>query len=413
MSLISTFVNWLAGFSTTQRHGKQTTLPGVSAHDDVMGISSDAALQVSAVWACVKLLVENISSLPLFVYQTASDGTRSTVTDQLIYQVLHDSPNSRHTSQEFWEYMTLHYVLRGNAYARIQRNGLGDVVALWPLSADQMEVTLMPDNTLIYQYRIDHNVFLFQEQDILHIRGMGNGVVGLSPLDYMRASVDLAIKSQNHTGSTYSKNARRPGILMSDVVLTEPQRTALKNNFEEIVTGGQKELFILEADFKFEPLGMSPADIQLLETRKFSTEDIARWFGVPSILINDAGNTTKWGSGIKEILDGFYKMTIRPQLERYEQAVMKRVLTSRQRVKGYIVEFSFDALLRASAVDRMEIYAKAVQNGLKSRNECRRLENDPPHPDGDTLTAQTNLAPLDMLGKIAGGGDAAKEPISQ
>lgn len=413
MSLITTFYNWLTGFSTSQRLGKQSAVPSTSAYDDISNVGTDTALQVSAVWACVKILVENIASLPLFVYRVGEDGIKIKSPGEIIYSVLHTSPNTRHTSQEFWEYMLLHYFLRGNAYARIQRNPGGDVVALWPLSADQMEVTLMADNTLIYQYRIEHDVYLFSERDILHIRGMGNGVVGLSPLDYMRGSVDLAIKSQNHTTATYHKKARRPGILMSDDILNENQRARLRENFGEIATGGQKELFILEASFKFEPLGMTPADIQLLETRRFSIEDIARWFGVPSILINDAGNTTKWGSGVKEILDGFHKLTIRPQLVRIEQALMKRVLTQAQRSGGLTVEFNFDALLRASAVDRIEIYAKAVQNGLKTRNECRRKENDPPLPDGNALTAQTNLAPLNMLGKISGGGDAAKEPISQ
>ncbi|MCG8004684.1 MAG: phage portal protein [Candidatus Thiodiazotropha lotti] len=415
MNLLASIYSLFTGFSTGQRKGRQVAAPSSGAYEENQIVGPDAALQVSSVWAAVTLLVENIASLPLYVYQQVGDSQRAKLTDELIYKVLHESPNSRHTPQEFWEYMLLNFFLRGNAYARIQRNGRGDVVALWPLSADQMDVVLMPDQSLIYQYRLEHEVFLFAEQDIFHIRGKGNGIIGLSPIDYMRASINLAIKAQNHTVQTYSKNARRPGILMSNEVLTEEQRAALKINFGEIVAGGSKELFVLEAGFKFEPLGMSPSDIQLLETRRFSVEDIARWFGVPSVLINDTVDTTTWGTGVKEIIDGFFKLKIRAQLERIEQAIKKQVMTPEQRSKGYMAEFDFDALLRASLAERMEIYAKGVQNGLKTRNECRLKENDPAHEHGDVLTAQVNLAPLNMLGKlkISGASNAEKEPISQ
>jgi HK97 family phage portal protein len=116
-------------------------------------------------------------------------------------------------------------------------------------------------------------------------------------------------------------------------------------------------------------------------------------------------NVTAWGTGIEQIIDGFYKFTLRPMLVRIEQSITKRVMTAGQRAR-MTVEFSLDALLRASLKDRMEIYAKAVQNGVKTRNECRQLENDPPIPGGDELTAQTNLAPLQMLGKISGATHA-------
>jgi HK97 family phage portal protein len=111
-------------------------------------------------------------------------------------------------------------------------------------------------------------------------------------------------------------------------------------------------------------------------------------------------------------MDGFYKLTIRPMLVNIEQAVRKRVLTPKQRA-AQSVEFALDALLRGSLKDRMEIYAKAVQNGIKTRNECRQLENDPPADDGYTLTAQSNLVPLALLGKIKGGSNvSAQDPIA-
>jgi HK97 family phage portal protein len=412
MNYFSKIFSFLTGNAMIQKTGKQLNSPAISAHDDTPNISVDGALQVSTVWACVTLLVETIGSLPLHVYRNNKDS-RETAKDSRIYKILHDSPNKRQTAQEFWEQMMLNYVLRGNAYARVDRDASGEAIALWPLSSDQIEVVVAEDGSLVYLYSFEQKGIVYNESDILHIRGMGNGVVGMSPLDYMRSSVGLAINAQNHTAKTFKKDARRPGVLMSDSVLTPEQRTAVKNNFGDIVSGNGKELYVLEAQFKFEPLGMSPADIQLLESRKFAVQDIARWFGVPSILINDTAESTSLGSSTEQIIDGFHRLKLRPQLERIEQAISKRVLTAKQRSQGYEAEFNLDALLRASLKDRMEIYAKAVQNGLKTRNECRARENDAPIAGGDFLTAQTNLAPLDMLGNIQQTSGVPSAPVQQ
>ena len=162
---------------------------------------------------------------------------------------------------------------------------------------------------------------------------------------------------------------------------------------------------------KYEQLSLTPQDTQLLETRKYGVEEIGRWFGVPAVLINHS-NTTAWGSGIEQIIDGFFKFTVRPALVSIEQALRKRVLTPAQRAR-YSVEWNFDGLLRANIKDRMEVYAKAVQNGLKTRNECRQLENDPPIAGGDVLTAQVNLVPIDMLGTTKQAGTVAPDPVQQ
>ena len=147
--------------------------------------------------------------------------------------------------------------------------------------------------------------------------------------------------------------------------------------------------------------------------RQFGVEEICRWFGVPPVMVGHA-NVTAWGTGIEQIIDGFFKVTVRPALVNIEQAMKKRVLTSAQRVR-YTVEWNFDGLLRSNIKDRFEVYAKAVQNGLKTRNECRQLENDPPIAGGDELTAQSNLLPLDKLGTVKPGASNAgtQNPVAQ
>jgi len=392
------FKGWRSN-ATEQRKGSQDSTPLTTAHDDSPSVGVDSSLQVSTVWACVTLLVENIASLPLMVYQVDSQDQRITAKNQRIYAILHDSPNKRQTSMEFWMFMILNLVLRGNAYARIDRDHAGEVIALWPLASDQMEVIVADDGSLVYVYSYGQDGVVYLESDIMHIRGMGNGVIGMSPLEYMRSSVSVAIEAQNHTKRTFKKDARRPGVLMSDKVLNKEQRQAVRDNFGDIATGSGRELYVLEAQFKFEPLGMSPADIQLLETRRFAVQDLARWFGVPSILINDTSESTSLGSSVQQIVDGFHKLKLRPMLEMIEQVIHQRVLTPKQRSQGIVAEFNLDALLRSSLKDRMEIHAKAVQNGLKTRNECRKNENLPELSGGEMLTAQMNLMPVDKLGE--------------
>lgn len=410
-NFLSSFLGWFGwgGSALGNRSGKQSGAPNSSLIEGTTALGADGALQISTVWACVWLLANIIASLPLFVYSQSSGGKRELARTTLLYQLLHDSPNSRMTPVEFWVAMLLNLLLRGNAYARIERSVNGEAVALWPMPADQVELRILDDGTAIYLYRVDNNVAALDESSVLHIKEIGNGVVGLSRLDYMRATTTEATNSQLAASKLFANGGKPSGILMVDRVLKPEQRAAIKANFVEMAEGTMARLHVLEADMKYQQVNLTPQDQQLLETRRFTVEEICRWFGVPPVLVAHS-NVTAWGTGIEQIIDGFYKFTIRPMVVRIEQSLAKRVMTAAQRAR-LSVEFSLDALLRASLKDRMEIYAKAAQNGLKTRNECRQLENDPPIDGGDELTAQINLAPLRMLGKLTkpGVGNAGQE----
>lgn len=406
--IFSTLAGWFGWAGAIgDRPGRQVSGASGSLVEGSRALAPDGALQLSTVWACVSLLANIIASLPLFVYTRSAGGQRQLARDALLWQVLHDSPNARMTPMEFWVAMLLNLLLRGNAYARIERNDAGDAVALWPMPADQVEAWLLPDGTLTYKYTLASGVAVLDASNVLHIKGMGNGTTGLDRLDYMRASTSEAANAQGAASTLFANHGKPSGILMIDRVLTKEQRAAIKNNFLEMTESGTNRLFVLEAEMKYSSINLTPADQQLLETRRYTVEELCRWFGVPPVLVGHS-NVTAWGSGIEQLIDGFHKLVIGPAVVNLQQAITKRVLSPVQRAR-YTVEFSLDALLRASLKDRMEIYAKAVQNGLKTRNECRQLENDPSIPGGDELTAQTNLAPLHMLGKVKGASNAATE----
>lgn len=385
--------------STGQQDGIQYTEPFVKVYEQTPDYGIDGALQVSAVWSAIELLTDNIASLPLFVYERATgpDGHKNLARDTDIFKLLHDNPNMRHTTMELWQFLTMNFLLRGNAYARLDRNSSGEVIQIWPLSSDQVEIEVLKDNSVVYKYMYDGRVMVYSADSIFHWRDKGNGVIGMSRLDYMRSSLNVAVQAQNHTANVFRKSAKRPGVFMIDKLLTAEQRDSIRQNYRGLTEGNDDDLLVLEAGAKFEPLNMTPADVQLLETRKYSVEDIARWFGIPGALINDTNKTTTWGTGIDQLIQGFYKFRLRPMLESLEQAIERRILTPRQR-EVYTVEFNLDAILRGSLKDRLETGSQAVQNGLMTRNEWRQLENLPPVDGADELTAQVNLMPVQMLG---------------
>lgn len=412
MTFFGRFTSWLGAIgSTTQNKGIQDSRPAQSVYPKTKDISIDGALQVSAVWACVELISDVVASLPIYVYQM-NNGVRELARDSGLWWLLHTKPNSRQTPMEFFQYMTMNFIMRGNAYARIQRNSRGEAVALWPLAADQIQVTLLDDGALSYEYYYDGKIIVYSQDTILHFRDKGNGIVGMSRLDYMRATNNLAVNAQNLTNKLYANDNKRAGVFSIDKALTPEQRAMVRENFKGLTEAGGDDLLVLEAGAKFEPLTLTPAEVQLLETRRFSIEDIARWFGIPSILINDLTNRVPYGNN-DDLIQFFYKFKLRSLLVNFEQAMTARVMTVSER-SAYTIEFGLDALLRSSLKERMEIYSKAVQNGIYTRNFCRQLENEPPMEGGDMLTAQVNLAPLDMLGKMGGNVSSdAPETVAQ
>lgn len=392
--LTSWFTGLFGGRALADSSGKQTSGPATSMVDGTQPVTIDNALQISAVWACASVIANTIGTLPLLVYENAMNGMRSVARDSSLWSLLHTSPNGRMTSAEFWTAMLVNLALRNNAYARIERGSNGEAFALWPMAADQIEVQIV-DGQAVYLYRVGNDVAVLAADSVLHIKGMGNGTMGLSRLDYMRATTSEVANSTAAANKLFSSNGKPTGVLMVDNVLSPAQREAIRANFAEMQVGNTSRLFVLEANMKYQQLSLAPEDMQLLETRQFGVEEIARWFGVPPVMIGHS-NVTTWGSGIEQIVEGFYKFTVRPILVGIEQAVAKRVLTPAQRAR-YTVEFNFDGLLRVNIKDRAEVYSKMLQNGVFTRNEARQLENMPPVAGGDKITVQANLVELQNL----------------
>lgn len=406
-NFLNTFAGWFGfGGALGERRGDQLTVPAAALVEGISNLGPDGALQISAVWSCIERRATTIASLPFFAYEfkAANSNEKDIARGSRLYSLLHESPNGRMTPFEFWRAMMMNHDLRGNGYARIDRDASGEAISMWPMPADQVQPFVLDDGSMVYVYRIDDDVAVLDEANVLHLKNLGNGTIGLAKLDFMRATNHELATAQTNASKLFGAAGKPTGVLMVDNTLTPVQREALKRNFAEMAMGSTARLFVLEANMKYQQLSLSPEDQQLLETRRFGIEEVCRWFDVPPVLAHHS-NVTTWGSGIEQIVDGFYKLTIRPMLVNIEQAVRKRVMTARQRAR-MTVEFNLDALLRGNAKDRYEVYAKAIQNSVKTPNECRQLENDPPIPGGDVLMVQSNMMPIDQLGQAPAASPA-------
>lgn len=376
-------------------------------------VTVNSALQLSVVWACVRLIAETISTLPLFLYQK-NGQLRKLAPDHPLYALIHDQPNADMTAVEFWEAVVSQLCLWGNAYVLKSFNSLGQLVALDPLLPDLMTVRRDRYGVVTFIYADPAGQKTYTEHEIWHVKGFGtDGLCGRSPIRNGLRSMGLAMATDAAAASSFTEGTRPQGLVKVKPFLKEDQRAQYKAALQNGVIGspatGQYQL--LEGDADFVPMtGMHPDDMQMIESRSFNVEDLCRWFNVPPSMIGHGTAVSNWGTGREQIMLGFLAFVLRPYLVRIEQGIKKNLLRPEERVR-YFAEFSVEGLLRADSAARAAFYSTMVQNGLKTRNEVRLLENDQPLPGGDELTVQSNLIPLTMLGKITNTAQNAKSAL--
>ena len=405
MAFWSNIYNWFGG-GTTRREGLQIIGPTVYDEPSAVSVTEETALQVSGVWACVKLISETIASLPTNVYRKTPQG-RQLANDFWFANLMNRKPNRYQTKVEFWETMVLNLVLYGNCYARVVRNG-GMITSILPLMSSQMEVSLAKDGSVLYQYTDGTDVNVYSAQSIWHVKLFGNGVIGKSPLAFGRNMIGIGQAADTTVSRIYTNGGKRSGVLSLDKLLTPEQRAQLRENFSTLSTGTDDRLLVLEMGMKFDAISMSPQDIELLASRKFQLEEICRWFGVPSVLVNDTSGSTTWGSGVEQLVNGFYKLNLRPYLERFESSVSANLLTEAEAAE-YDFEFDFEGLLRTDFKSRLEAYRTAVAGTILTPNEARKLEGLESVEGGDKLLSQVNMTTIDKLG--AETVNIAPEPV--
>lgn len=357
------------------------------------------ALQLSAVWACVRVISENIASLPLDVYRNRPDGGKDKLTKHPLQTLIHDAPNPDMTAMVFRETLQAHVLTWGNGYAEIVRNGGGRPVELWPMNPAGVTPKRTDDGSLYYHYRDENG----KESDmppssVLHIPGLGfDGVCGYSPIRMARESMGLTSGAEKFGAALFGNGVQAGGVLEHPGKLSDPAYDRLKKDMADERTGAANahKTFILEEGMKWSQSSINPDDAQFLETRKFQTEEIARWYNVPLHMIQHLEKATF--SNIEHQGINFVVYTMRPWLVKSEQEIKRKLFMPSER--DLFAEHKIDGLLRGDVKSRNEAYGIAIMHGLSSPNEVRSLENQNPYPAGDVYLAPLNMTTMDKIGE--------------
>lgn len=373
-------------------------------------VTPESSLQVIAVFACVRILAETVASLPLPVYRRLPNGGKARAPQHYLYSILHDLPNPEMTSFELRETLMGHLCTWGNAYAEIEIDRAGRVVALWPLRPDRMTVK-RESGKLVYRYRLnraDEQGRLevpLQSWQVLHVRGLGfNGIVGYSPIAMARQAVGLA-QATEEFGARFFGNGARPGMVLEHPgKLSQEAHNRLRDSWEERHQGLEKShrVAILEEGLKAHEIGLPPEDAQFLQTRKYQTIEIARLYRVPPHMLADLERATF--SNIEHQSLDFVIHTARPWLVRWEQAIQRDLLTAAER-EHFFAEFLVDGLLRGDIQSRYQAYSVGRQNGWLSANDVRELENMNPIAGGDVYLVPLNMIPSSQAGAGLGSDE--------
>ena len=373
-------------------------------------VTERSAMQMTAVYSCVRILSEAVAGLPLHLYKYTDSGGKAMALDHPLYHLLHDEPNPEMSSFVFRETLMTHLLLWGNAYAQIIRNGKNEIVALYPLMPNKMSVDRDENGRLYYTYyrgsdeAIKNKDFAvtLQPSDVLHIPGLGfDGLVGYSPIAMAKNAIGMAIACEEYGAKFFANGAAPGGVLEHPGTIKDPQR--VRESWQSTFggSGNANKIAVLEEGMKYTPIGISPEQAQFLETRKFQINEIARIFRVPPHMVGDLEKSSF--SNIEQQSLEFVKYTLDPWVIRWEQSI-QRTLLSKDEKTAYFVKFNLEGLLRGDYQSRMNGYAIGRQNGWMSANDIRELENldrIPAEDGGDLYLINGNMLPLKNAGAFA------------
>jgi HK97 family phage portal protein len=340
-------------------------------------VTPETAMKVSAFQACIDIRASTVAQTPLIVYRKLSGTDRERAINHPLYDLLHDSPNEWQTAAEFKKVMQVQTDMRGNGFAQIVPGERGFVDQLVPIHPDRIKPLRLPSGVLVYDVKDEQagTTTRLMADEVFHLRGLSmDGVMGVSNLETGRDSIGLALAAEEYSSRSYSQGVKLAGILSTPGVLDEEKARDLAKRFNEAY-GGQSGAFkvaVLEQDLKWQAIAMTNKDAELIASREYQVEDIARRFKMPLVMLQSQQKTTTWGTGVEQIMLGFVTFTMMEIFVNWEQRVKKDLILAPQQ---FYAEFLVDSLLRADAKTRAEIVAILMGWGVLSLDEARALYN--------------------------------------
>lgn len=383
---------------------------------DELNISGKNSLKEITIYTCIKILSETMSKLPLKVYQD-SEGTRKAA-DHYLYPMLKLRPNEYMSASDFWKCVETQRNIYGNAYVWIDRAKVGrkagTILGLYPLDSSKMEIFvdnkgLLNSNNKVWHVYTDNlgKQYKIQSEDLLHFKGLTtNGLSGISPIETLRNTIENAKSSSLFLNNTYKNGMQTAGIVNYVGDLSPTAEQVFREKFEQMSSGlkNANRVSLLPIGYQYQPVALKLTDAQFLENTNLTIRQITAAYGIKLHQVNDLQKASY--ASTSEANREFYTDTLLSILTMYEQELAYKLFTSNELREGYYLKFNADVILRGDIKTRYESYAIAIQNGIKTPNECRALEEDSPKEGGDQLIVNGNYIPLTKVGKQyeKGGG---------
>lgn len=367
-------------------------------------VNSESALTYMAVYACVRVLSESEAMLPLQVYKRTGNGGKEIAKNHPLNRLLHTEPNRQTTSYKLRETAMKSLCLDGNAYVLPYRSARGVVGELQ---------LFLPDEVCVYEWKRDLFYEIdgkhYNQDEIVHIKGMGDSRMGLSPIGYHREVIANGMASNQYEGKFYSNGSHVPGYLGTDQKLDDKQRERLRKTWNGRHSGvdGAFSTAVLEGGVKYNSISIPQKDAQFLETRKFNKNEIASMYRVPPHLIADLERSTN--NNIEHQSLEFVKYSLMPWLVNIESQFNKDLFTRFEKDE-YFVEHNLNGILRGDIQARTEHYTKMFNIGYYTHNQIAALENHNGYEGGDRRYIQGAMVPLDQLDNMINGRNQNNNP---
>ena len=366
-------------------------------------VNPRTATHYSAVYAAISKISGTLQSVPLKVYQRRSDGGKDEARDHRLWETLAVAPNPELTSVRWRENSQGHLLTRGNAYSVIEGTRTGSP-ELYPLNPDRVTPKRRSDGSLVYEYTVGEGpALIFRMEEIVHVRNIGEELLGWSPIRLARESIGLGIATEEYGNRFFGQSARPSGLLTTPEGMKPETRKKLGTQFAAAYQGlpNAHKVVVLEQGLQWQAMGLSQEDAQFLETRKFQIREVARWFGLPPHKIGDLEDATF--SNITEQSIEYVVDTMMPWVSRWESELEAKLLTPQERARGFFIRFVMDGLLRGDPEKRAAFYQTRHNTGSITPNEIRALEDQNPIDGGDEAFIQVNMIPLSQAQSLTVG----------
>ncbi len=371
-------------------------------------ITPENALRISGWFACLRIISSAVGKTPRITYRRLKKGKERAV-NHPVYGICHDAPNPFMTPMEFFKLGQLCLLSYGNSFSFIERNGGGDVVALWPMHPSRIRLQIVydenggPRRIWYFHYPQNGGEQRLPMESVLHVRGLScDGILGYSPVDLMREALGLAKIEEEYRARFFFNDARPGAIVEYPGTMSSEAFERYKRDWTETYAGlGNKfKIGFLEQGLKWHDVGLPPQTAQFIEGRQFQLEELARITGVPLVLLQSVEKTTSWGTGVAEIKRAFLENCLLDWFVEWEQRLSAALFTPTER-KTYFVEHELKNYLRGDPKTEAEVLQIERRNGVINADDWLEITNRNPLPNklGQIYIVEGNMTTLDKVGQ--------------